>query len=85
MQDCDLSSDELSRRAAGRARYNRRRQVLATYRRVELAALLRQEPPLARGAQARAARRLGVSAATISRDCARLLAAWQRQQRERGA
>lgn len=79
LSDQDFAA--LSRRAAGRARYNRRRQLAATWRRVQLAHLLRTEPPLSRGVQARAARHFGVSAATISRDCARLLAAWQRRQR----
>ena len=59
------------RRAAGRRHYNNVRQFRALLRRWDLSALL-VTLGLGYGARAEAARRLGVSEATISRDIKRL-------------
>jgi hypothetical protein len=68
------SLDEASRRAGGRRRYNRVRRFLATYRRYQLARLLRDRGGWTDwGTQARLARELGVSRSTICRDVAFLL------------
>jgi hypothetical protein len=67
---------EVWARAGGRRRYNRRRQDLATLRRIEVLRLARRNEHgwlLARGFQADAARRFGVSPATISRDVKAIL------------
>jgi hypothetical protein len=63
-------------RAGGRRRYNRLRQDLAAFRRIEVLRLARTNEDgwlLARGFQAAAARRFGVSPATISRDVKAIL------------
>lgn len=72
------TADEAHRRAGGRRAYNARRRTLAIQRRARVALLLRQfaEAGVFRGAQARVARELGVSAATVSRDAAALLREW---------
>ena len=59
--------DEVCRRAGGRRRFNSVRQARAIQRQGEVLRLLRQSR-LAHGWQAHAARQLGVSPATISRD-----------------
>ena len=61
--------DEVARRAGGRRYYNSMRQLRALLRRGQLIQFLHDEGR-GYGDQARAARRLGVSAATISRDMA---------------
>ena len=66
------SWDEACRRASGRRWYNSVRQFRAAQRQAEVARRLR-ELALRRGAQARLARELGVSAATINRDVQVLL------------
>jgi DNA invertase Pin-like site-specific DNA recombinase len=64
----DRVSDTIAyRRASGRRHYNAIRQVRATVRRSQVARLLRAYG-LERGTQARIARELNVSDATISRD-----------------
>jgi hypothetical protein len=63
---------EVKRRAAGRAKYNKVRQVRAAWRRRDVLTLLR-EIGWSYGSQAAIARQLGVSEATISRDLAKLL------------
>jgi hypothetical protein len=66
--------DEVCRRAAGRRHYNRMRRFRAAYRRYRLAQLLSVKGGMTeRGTQARLARELGVSRATICRDVAYLL------------
>jgi hypothetical protein len=64
--------EEVTRRAAGRTRYNKVRQLRAALRRREVLKLL-GEIGWTYGSQAAIARRLRVSAATISRDMAVLL------------
>ena len=66
--------DTVCRRAAGRRRYNAVRQFRAAYRQVEVIRLLRQYGLFTHGTQARIARELGVSRATICRDVAAILA-----------
>ena len=63
---------EVTRRAAGRTRWNKVRQFLATLRRREVLTL-RGELGWTYGSQAAMARQLGVSEATISRDLAIIL------------
>jgi hypothetical protein len=64
---------EVCRRAGGRRAYNRVRRIRAAFRRREVARLLRVQGALfERGTQARLARQLGVSRATICRDIAAL-------------
>jgi len=63
------------RRAGGRRRYNALRTLQAQLRRREVLVLL-GEWGLGFGTQARIARELRVSAATVSRDVARLLPAF---------
>jgi DNA-binding CsgD family transcriptional regulator len=59
-----MQLSDVHRRAGGRRRYNHQRRLAATERRREVVALLR------RGLSQRAiATQLGVSEATISRDC----------------
>jgi hypothetical protein len=69
--------ETVCRRNAGRRHYNAVRQVRRDYRRVQVARLLlkygQDNLPL-HGLQARIARELGVSPATISRDVQALLA-----------
>lgn len=66
------SWDAVCRRAAGRARWNAVRRLLASVRRCEVARLLLEfgpyYSPLQHGIQVRIARTLNVSEATISRD-----------------
>ena len=68
MQDWEA----ICRRAGGRRHYNSIRQTRAAFRRLQVARLLCRWG-LGYGVQARVARRLGVSEATISRDVAALL------------
>ncbi len=68
-----VSSEEASRRAGGRRRWNALRRDRAIVRRGEVARLLRAYGA-ARGSQAKIARELQVSFATISRDVQQLLA-----------
>ena len=69
--------DTVCRRAAGRARWNAVRRLLAWVRRCEVVRLWGElgpyYSPLQRGLQARIARMLGVSEATISRDVRAIL------------
>ena len=69
-----VSSEEASRRAGGRRRWNALRRDRAIVRRGEVARLLRAYGA-ARGSQAKIAREIGVSQPTISRD-----AEWLRNQ-----
>ena len=71
------STDEAHRRVAGRRQYNATRQLRAIMRRAEVIGLLDQLG-YGHGVQVVIARRLGVSAATVSRDVARILAAPRR-------
>ncbi len=64
--------DEVCRRASGRRRYNADRKLQAQMRRLEVASLM-QRWGGGHGVQARIARHLGVSEATISRDVRALL------------
>jgi hypothetical protein len=59
-------------RAGGRRRYNSWRRQMATMRRADVAGLV-DTHGMVRGSQARIARKLGVSEATISRDIKRIL------------
>jgi hypothetical protein len=69
-----LTWDQRCRLASGRRHYNSVRRFRAQLRRREVARLLRARGTLFdRGTQARLARELGVSRATISRDVAVLL------------
>jgi hypothetical protein len=63
---------EVTRRAVGRTRYNKVRQLRATLRRLEVLKLL-GEYGWTYGSQAAIARQLQVSKATISRDLAVIL------------
>src|SRR4051812_13374361 len=65
--------DERSRLAAGRRRYNKRRQMRAECRRLMVARMLRTHPLSERGTRALIARELNVSRATISRDINRMV------------
>ena len=68
------SWDEISKRAAGRRRYNAVRQFRAADRRAAVARLLFVQGALTEhGTQARLARQLGVSRSTICRDIAALV------------
>lgn len=58
---------EVCRRAGGRRAYNALRRDLAGFRRLDVARLLK-EFGIQHGVQARIARELGVTEATISRD-----------------
>lgn len=60
--------DEVARRAGGRRHYNAWRQFRALHRRSEVARRLTVQGAFRRGFQARLARELGVSRATICRD-----------------
>jgi hypothetical protein len=66
------SWEEVTKRAAGRAKYNSLRQFQAALRRRQVLTLL-GEYGWSYGVPARIARQLGVSAATLSRDLARLM------------
>jgi predicted DNA-binding transcriptional regulator YafY len=66
------SWDEVCRRAAGRARYHAMRRAQRVLRRRKVLRLLRRYG-CCHGVQARIARELGVSEATVSRDVAALL------------
>ena len=78
-----VSNGEAYARAGGRRRYNARRQFKADYRRYRLTCLARQSGinPFRRGAQTTLARMLGVSRATVCRDIAVMLKAWQQSKR----
>ena len=66
--------EAVARRAGGRRRHNAQRQWLALRRRyMEVARLLFCRDGCKRGAQARAARELGVSRSTVCRDVQRLI------------
>jgi DNA invertase Pin-like site-specific DNA recombinase len=62
--------DEAQRRAAGRARYDERRQSAAVARRMAIANLtaMGNFRPYERGAKSALARQLGISRATATRD-----------------
>src|SRR5438309_250877 len=68
------------RRAGGRRHYNNVRAVAVAYRRLQVSRLLLTTRGRGRigshGVQAEIARKLGVSEATISRDCAYLQRQW---------
>jgi hypothetical protein len=68
-----VPTHEMQRRAGGRRGLNAVRQFRADLRRLEVSRRLRAYGLLRRGAQARIARELGVSEATISRDVAVLM------------
>jgi hypothetical protein len=71
-------TDTVYRRASGRRHYNAVRAFRAEARRSKLVGLLRALGGLTvRGTQARAARELGVSSATITRDVHELLRRWR--------
>ena len=63
-----LTPEQAYRRAGGRRRYNRQRHAAAAARRREVERLLNLYGHKTRGVQARIARELGVSEATVSRD-----------------
>jgi hypothetical protein len=63
-----LSFDQICRRAGGRRRYNYQREAAKEARRKEVERLLNEYGQKVPGVQARIARELGVSEATISRD-----------------
>lgn len=63
-----LTLEQVHRRAGGRRRYNFQREMAARARRERVCALLAKYGSKIRGVQARIARELGVSEATISRD-----------------
>ena len=67
------TSEQLSKRARGRRRYNLARQEAAAQRRGEVLRLLDLYGRARRGVQARIARELGVSRATVTRDVQHLL------------
>jgi hypothetical protein len=69
------SWEEVCRRAAARRHYNAVRHFEALQRQTQVAALLGQYGILTHGVQARIARELKVSRATICRDVAALLQA----------
>ncbi len=69
--ETQLTPDALSRRAGGRSRYNRRRQLLAQQRLTQVIRLL-GEIGFRHGYQTRIAEQLGVHRSTICRDIARL-------------
>lgn len=71
-----MTTEEAYRRAGGRRHYNQTRQIRAIFRRDALLELLAQSGMFRYGARAAAARALGVSQATISRDVAAILRAW---------
>src|SRR2546428_13791699 len=69
-----LTTPEIRRRrSGGRNRYNSQRRVLAVVRRMRILELLKRYSVMDRGTQARFARELRVSEATISRDLKALL------------
>jgi HTH domain len=63
-----VSTDEAHARYLGRRRYNSLGQARAGWRRLQVAELLAAAGGMPSGVQARIARHLGVSRATISRD-----------------
>lgn len=67
-----MSGEEAARRAAGRRRYNSIRSLEKDLRRRDVLSYI-EAHGLGYGVQARIARELGVSEATISRDVAALL------------
>lgn len=71
-----LTFEQVCKRAGGRRRYNRQRQVAAEQRRAQVRELLARYGRKGRGTQARIARELGVSEATVSRDVRDILF-WQ--------
>lgn len=68
-----LTPEQAYRRAGGRRRYNLQRQKAARARRDEVRRLLELYGEQRRGTQARIARELGVSEATVSRDVREIL------------
>ncbi len=67
-------TQEACKRAGGRRHFNAVRQFRALHRRMKIVESLRVQGSFAeRGVQARLARQLGVSEATISRDIAAIL------------
>ena len=70
-QSANLSWDAICRRAGGRRRYNRTRQIQAEYRLTQVVRLL-DKFGFCHGYQTRIAEELGVSRSTICRDIARL-------------
>jgi predicted transcriptional regulator len=72
-----VNFNELSRRAAGRRAYNNHRQSLCEQRRVQVVDLLSRLGGRY-GSQARIARMLKVSEATISRDMKVLHREWRK-------
>ncbi len=77
--------EEICKRAGGRRHYNSWRQHMALLRQLEVARLMWQHTGKGVGGrygwQAAAARALGVSRATISRDAAQLEALWRESRR----
>jgi hypothetical protein len=71
---------EVNRRAGGRRHYNSVRAFRVAFRRLQVVRLLRTTRGRGfigkHGVQAQIARKLGVSEATISRDCAYLHRQW---------
>lgn len=63
-----LSFNQICKRAGGRRRYNRQREIAKDARRKEVERLLAVYGHKTAGVQARIARELGVSEATVSRD-----------------
>jgi hypothetical protein len=75
------ANNEVARRAGGRRRYNAQRQCAAMLRQLELLEHFEYVAFfLKRGTKAKAARLLGVSPATITRDVRALQAEMRRQQ-----
>jgi len=66
------TAEEVARRAAGRTHYNAWRKSMALRRRCEVSRLLTAQGAFRRGYQAKLARLLGVSRATVCRDVATL-------------
>jgi hypothetical protein len=64
----NLTPEQVNRWAGGRRRYNFQRELAARARREKVRSLMASYGRKARGVQARIARELGVSEATISRD-----------------
>ena len=77
-----VPTSEVYRRAGGRRHYNSLRSFRVALRRMQVARLLRTTRGRGfigtHGVQAQTARKLGVSEATISRDCAYMHRQWLR-------
>jgi hypothetical protein len=69
----NLTLEQVNRRAGGRRRYNFQREMIARARRAKVRVLLTTYGHKSRGVQARMARELKVSEATISRDVQSLI------------